>query len=238
VLAVEFEVLETPVAQYCEFLPEELQHLRRRGVESGGVVRSSRAMARTGLRMMPTSPSPPLKFRTAGFPRYGFKASMSDRAFLNGVSVKPAPGIPLQPLSLPPPFAHFGNRKVPGSVPRTTGSSMCRCSKGFRLSTPGVLGSGSSYAVSFHHGLLRPHPSVPQARCDFASRLYAAPSLCGSASATRGTFPTFAAVLSVHVADPTPAARRALPLCSHGDFRLPPLIKESPLAMPVSASNA
>ena len=45
--------------------------------------------------MMPTFPSPPLKFRTAGFPRYGFKASMSDRAFLNGVSVKPAPGIPL-----------------------------------------------------------------------------------------------------------------------------------------------
>src|SRR5437867_7415719 len=32
--------------------------------------------------MMPTFPSPPLKFRTAGFPRYGFKASMSDRAFL------------------------------------------------------------------------------------------------------------------------------------------------------------
>jgi hypothetical protein len=31
-------------------------------------------MARTGLRMMPTFPSSPLKFRTAGFPRYGFKA--------------------------------------------------------------------------------------------------------------------------------------------------------------------
>ena len=29
---------------------------------------SGRAMARTGLRMMPTSPSPSLKFRTAGFP--------------------------------------------------------------------------------------------------------------------------------------------------------------------------
>src|SRR5438067_12515891 len=33
---------------------------------------SGRAMARTGLRMMPTSPSPSLRFRTAGFPRYGF----------------------------------------------------------------------------------------------------------------------------------------------------------------------
>jgi hypothetical protein len=37
-------------------------------------------MARTGLRMMPTFPSPSLKFRTVGFPQYGFKASMSDRA--------------------------------------------------------------------------------------------------------------------------------------------------------------
>jgi hypothetical protein len=38
-------------------------------------------MARTGLRMMPTFPLPPLKFRTAGFPRYGFKAGSSDAAF-------------------------------------------------------------------------------------------------------------------------------------------------------------
>src|SRR4051812_42405289 len=42
---------------------------------------SGKAMARTGLRMMPTFPSPPLKFRTAGFPRYGFKAGLSDEAF-------------------------------------------------------------------------------------------------------------------------------------------------------------
>jgi len=38
-------------------------------------------MARTGLRMMPTFPSSPLKFRTAGFPRYGLKAGISDEAF-------------------------------------------------------------------------------------------------------------------------------------------------------------
>ena len=31
--------------------------------------------------MMPTFPSPPLKFRTASFPRYGFKAGLSDEAF-------------------------------------------------------------------------------------------------------------------------------------------------------------
>jgi hypothetical protein len=38
-------------------------------------------MARTGLRMMPTFPSSPLKFRTAGFPQYGFKAGVSAGAF-------------------------------------------------------------------------------------------------------------------------------------------------------------
>ena len=41
---------------------------------------SGRAMARSALRMMPTFPSPSLKFRTAGFPQYGFKAGVSDRA--------------------------------------------------------------------------------------------------------------------------------------------------------------
>ncbi len=35
------------------------------------VVRSGRIEARTGLRMMPTSPRSPLSFRTAGFPQYG-----------------------------------------------------------------------------------------------------------------------------------------------------------------------
>ena len=42
---------------------------------------SGKAMARTGLRMMPTFPSPPLKFRTAGFPQYGFKAGLSKGAY-------------------------------------------------------------------------------------------------------------------------------------------------------------
>jgi len=43
-----------------------------------------RTMARTGLRMMPTFPSSPLKFRTAGFPQYGFKAGLSEEAFPAG----------------------------------------------------------------------------------------------------------------------------------------------------------
>jgi hypothetical protein len=42
---------------------------------------SGRIEARTGLRMMPTSPRSPLSFRTAGFPQYGWKAGLSDGAF-------------------------------------------------------------------------------------------------------------------------------------------------------------
>jgi hypothetical protein len=51
-------------------------------------------MARTGLRMMPTFPSSPLSFRTAGFPQYGCKAGFSDTALAHAVPVKPAPGMP------------------------------------------------------------------------------------------------------------------------------------------------
>ena len=43
---------------------------------------SGKAMARTGLRMMPTFPWPPLKFRTAGFPGKASRpAGLSDEAF-------------------------------------------------------------------------------------------------------------------------------------------------------------
>src|SRR3989442_6137273 len=45
------------------------------------VDRSGRIEARTGLRMMPTSPRSPLSFRTAGFSRYRLKAWPLEPAF-------------------------------------------------------------------------------------------------------------------------------------------------------------
>ena len=123
--------------------------------------------------------------------------------------------------------------RLPGSESRSAVHSWATVGEAcIHLSTPGVLGSGSSSVVSIHHGLLRPHAPVPQARCDFACCLYAAPSLCGSASATRGTFPTFTAVLAMHVADPTPAVRRIFPLYSYDDSRLPQSMNESSPAIP------
>src|SRR5438093_10172514 len=126
-------------------------------------------MARTGLRM-PTFPSPSLKFRTAGFPRYGFKASLSGRAFPNLAEVKPAPGMPVSTPGLHRPFARFhhghsGLALCPGLavLPRAA----VREARG--LPTPGVLGSGPSSAVSVHHRVLRPHPPVSPARGDFTT---------------------------------------------------------------------
>jgi hypothetical protein len=66
--------------------------------------KSGRAMARTGLRMMPTFPSSPLRCRTAGFPQYGSKAGLSGGAFPSGAPVKPAPGIPVASCGLHPSF--------------------------------------------------------------------------------------------------------------------------------------
>jgi hypothetical protein len=51
-------------------------------------------MARGGLRMMPTFPWPSLKFRTAGFPQFGFKAGSSDKALPDATAVHTAPRPP------------------------------------------------------------------------------------------------------------------------------------------------
>jgi hypothetical protein len=75
---------------------------------------SGRAMALIGLRMMPTFPSPSLKFRTAGFPQYGFKASLS------GATCRPAARrtesattrpVPRRASRLSSPFARVHSRR-------------------------------------------------------------------------------------------------------------------------------
>jgi len=75
------------------------------------VMLPGRAVARTGLRMMPTSPPLPLKSRTVSFPQYGFKAGMSDGAF-------PAPTRSSRPLVCHRPSCSPLASSVPRSVPR------------------------------------------------------------------------------------------------------------------------
>ena len=116
---------------------------------------------------MPTFPPPPLKFRTAGFPQYGFKVSLSAGACPSDDRVKLAPSIPRPALGLLPPSRTsrlHGPRELRCLAPK--GNPEGSSPRDAPL-TPGVLGSGPSSAVSVHHGLLRPHPPVSQAPGDF-----------------------------------------------------------------------
>jgi hypothetical protein len=150
-------------------------------------------MARTGLRMMPTSPSSPLRFRTAGFPRYGSKAGLSDGAYPPGTPVKPAPGIPGPSCGLHSPFvpsvASGESRSVSG---RWLGwTPPCEW---FPPLYPRGPRSGPGYVVPIHHRLLGPiRPTRRHVAPSRPRRLYATPSLCGSAEATREWFRAFAA---------------------------------------------
>ena len=197
-------------------------------------------MARTGLRMMPTFPSPPLKFRTAGFPQYGFKASLSDRACPTASAVKPAPGIPTSTVGLPRPFARF--RPGPSGLalcPDQGLTSAGRCARGLRPlyprgpwlrsefcclgpSAPSTTPSASLAGTQRFHGLAA---YTPRLRCAGAPRRPARPSLL-----SRPCLPRVPSTLRRWVPG-------ALPLCWPRDTRLPRPTSESPPTRPVSASN-
>jgi hypothetical protein len=196
-------------------------------------------MARTGLRMMPTFPSSPLKFRTAGFPRYGFKASLSDNAFLHRCVVERAPSMPTPRCSLRCPSPDSATERVSGSESRLVRASSGRCARG-SASLP--QGSLAPVRVVLSRSLIAYYDPIRQSRRHAATsrrcRLYATPSLCGSAEATHETFPTFTAVLSTRAADPTPVGPTRRSRCVHASgTRLPRTIIESPPTKPASASN-
>jgi len=187
-------------------------------------------MARTGLRMMPTFPSSPLKFRTAGFPRYGFKASMSDRACPQHLAVKLAPSIPARRggLLCPSPVSDIPFRRGSESTP--TYASTSRCARG-----PASLPQGSlaPVRVMLSRSLIAYYDPIRQSRRHTVisrhRRLYTVPSLCGSAEATRETFPTFPAVPSTRAADPTPVGPLRSPVCIRArGARLPRMNTELP----------
>jgi hypothetical protein len=130
---------------------------------------SGRAKARSGLRMMPTFPLPSLKFRTAGFPQYGFKASRSDRAF--PFDALASDGLPLSfvlPASLvSSPFCAGG----PCALEHLRSSGRCR-------STPGALAPDR---VVLSRSILTYGPIRPTRRhipISPLSGLYEMPSLC------------------------------------------------------------
>ena len=108
--------------------------------------------------------------------------------------------------------------------------SVCRCARGSASLPQGPLAPAR---VLLSRTLIAYCDPIRQSREHAAPsrvvRLYAAPSLCGSASATRGTFPTFAAVLSRRAVDHTPVGPRCCPVArAHPGTRLPRFVPESP----------
>jgi hypothetical protein len=106
----------------------------------------------------------------------------------------------------------------------------CRCARGFTSLPQGSLAPAR---VLLSRALIAYSDPIRQSREHAAAsrlgRLYAAPSLCGSASATRGTFPTFTAVLSRRAVDHTPVGPRCCPVArAHPGTRLPRFVPESP----------
>ena len=156
---------------------------------------------------------------------------MSDGAFRPSSPVKRVPRMPRSADTFTPPFVHNPCRvNPPGPSVQVNHRHVReplyeRCS----LSTPGVLGSGRSYVVSSPHRVLRPHPSVSQARGDFASSAYT-PRLRCAGTPRRPARPSLLSLLHCpHVPSTIRRwVRNALPLSWRPDTRLPQLHKESP----------
>ena len=110
--------------------------------------RSSRVMALNGLRMMPLSPSPSLKFRTARFPRYGFKADISDGAFPSIAPLKLAPNIRSPMFGLLPSFAPLESQTLlpvlrrEGALHTTPSFGLQPCPRGPRSGRGRKMGWG------------------------------------------------------------------------------------------------
>ena len=184
--------------------------------------------------MMPTFPSPSLKFRTVGFPQSGFKASLS------GATCRPATRrtesadtrpVRRRATRLSSPFACVHSQSADQALsPGQVGASACRCARGYASLPQGSLAPAR---VLLSRALLASYDPIRQSRrhatISRPGRLYVAPSLCGCASATRGTFPTFATVLSRRAVDHTPVGSRCCPVArAHPDARLPRFVPESP----------
>ena len=126
---------------------------------------SGKAMALIGLRMMPTFPSPPLKFRTASFPRYGFKAGLSDEAF------------PMVWFAFVL-RAHCFHRVLPALCQGRCASKAPPCERTQPLYPRGPR-SGPGYAVPGHRHLIGPiRPTRGHIPTSPPGGLYEMPSLC------------------------------------------------------------
>jgi hypothetical protein len=133
---------------------------------------------------------------------------------------------------LPRPFVHVRRRRNAWRCVQTVGASADRRARGYASLPQGSLARGrvllSRPVIAYYDPIRQSRGHAVTSR---QGRLYTAPSLCGHASATRETFPTFTAVPSTRAIDPTPAGSRDLSHCvTVRDARLPRTLSESPPA--------
>src|ERR1700746_2017340 len=131
-------------------------------VENPLYPQSGKAMARTGLRMMPTLPSPPLKFRTAGFPQYGFKGGLSEGAFPGE-----APNCRAQLVCFPPSRSSLSTYMSPLGV-----GAVVRLDAAIRATSvapPQGPSLRSGLCCPSPSSLNRTHPPHSRAHLDFAA---------------------------------------------------------------------
>ena len=146
-------------------------------------------MARTGLRMMPTFPSPPLSFRTAGFPQYGWKAGYQVKPSRALLRLSLLPAYPSRHAVCHHPSCSPWRQVHPCSVSRTCARWSTAMRATFSLYPRGPR-SEPGYAVPVHQRLSAPSASLagtrrlhgpaaytPRLRCAGAPRRPARPSL-------------------------------------------------------------
>ena len=190
--------------------------------------------------MMPTFPPPPLKFRTVGFPQYGFKASLSARACPAGPEVKRPPRIPSDRDEFTP-----GLRLPDRSLPTALRSGPDSGQSGWglparRAADPRGPQLRPGYAVPALLAYTPPCASLGSTRGLRGFTAYT-PGLrwAGAPEATPETFPTFAAGLSARATDSTPVGPLPPPVVVSGrGTRLPRVRRGSPPTTLASASNA
>jgi hypothetical protein len=148
---------------------------------TGRPPRSGRIEARTGLRMMPTSPRSPLSFRTAGFPQYGWKDGVSDGAFPTRRSVQACSRHTLTTYW----FASVlrASRRIHECPAQCrVGYAPMHRRGGWVILLPRGPRSSPGCAVPVCHHLIDPiRPTRRHITTSPQGGLYAMPSLCGSA---------------------------------------------------------
>jgi hypothetical protein len=122
----------------------------------------------SGLRMMPPFPPPPPSFRTAVFPRYGWKAGLSIGAFPRIAQIKPAPGIPCASRGFASDLRALCGHALRPALRQDSGLGVTPpCEEMSPLPQRSSLRSG--FCCPAPSTLIRPHPPRSQAHPDFAA---------------------------------------------------------------------